>query len=179
MSWNFLDGLSSFGDSIFGGIRSGLSSIGEGISSIKEDVGGALFGPSEKSYLEENPMPEPPGEDATMDERDAYDVEYEEWLKGKEEAAARDASLKKVAEYAPGPGGAGQAQKGTSSGTGPGPISMATRQPSYGAIKSPYEMVERGLGTSDLTKLVLNSLQARARSRITSMSAPRIRGLLG
>lgn len=164
-------------------ISSGFNAIGEGISSVKESVGGALFGPSEKSYLEENPMPEPPGEGATMDERDAYDAEYDQWLKGKEEAAARDARLKEFADkYAPDPeeddGGkergalaASQAPRGPNMERGP-----TSR---FGAIQSPYKIVERGLSTTDLQKLLLDNLKARTMARVTNMARPQIRGLLG
>ena len=155
-----------------------LESIGSGISdaysSVTETIDKYTSGPNMFKFLDENPEPKFDDYETAEDYEDAL----QGWSMRKNEAEAADAALPKSQRAAeklklekPAPGVPG--------GTGPGPISIPTGQPSYGAIKSPYEIVERGLGTSDLTKLVLNSLQARARSRITSMAAPRIRGLLG
>lgn len=160
---------------IFEGIQQGASDL---FASAKETIGDLASGENVREYLKENPAPEPPGEDASIEERDAYDEEYDKWLAGKEAAQVQDEALPKPQRAAE-KLDFGKPAPGISGGTGPGPISMPTRQPSYGAIKSPYEIVERGLGTQDLTKLLLDSLKAQARARVTSMSAPRIRGLLG
>ena len=161
------NGLSSLGNSIVGGIS-------DAYSSVTETIGKYTSGPNMFKFLDENPEPKFDDYETAADYEDAL----EGWEMRKSAAEAADAALPKPQRAAekldlekPAPG--------ISGGTGPGPISMPTRQPSYGAIKSPYEMVPRGLGTQDLTKLLLDSLKAQARARVTSMSAPRIRGLLG
>ena len=160
---------------IFGTSLSGLG------SSVSDWFKSSFEGTEEKNYKADFPEPTAPGPNATLAERDDYDQAMDSWRNGLEEAKAQDAEsrAKKLKELGkegfPGPGD----QQVIAGPQGAGPVKISTSQPQYGMIKSPYNIVERGMDVTDINKLISETLRTMANLRVTRAKGRAITGLLG